>query len=244
MKILNSQAKINIFLEITGKCQKTNYHFINSLFLPISLNDKIIVSQSKKFEVIQNNKIIEKNILYKVESFIKKHIPQTNINFSFEIQKKIPIKSGLGGASSNAASVLLFLLDKSFNFKQFYDSIALEIGADVPFFLENKPLICTSFGQNLANPNFQIPTNIKIKIAKPQIGISTPELFSMLTKEDFCQPSSPKSFQEALKIGNVFTKYAIKLCPQIEYTLKTMEDLHGTKSYMSGTGSSCFCIIE
>ena len=116
MEIVLSPAKINIGLWITGK-RPDNYHNIYSYVHKISLYDKVYIKPSHFLKVRTSNPNVpegEENIVYKA---VKAFENYTGLEATFDIfiEKNIPIGSGLGGGSSNAAAVLNFI-NKHFNY--------------------------------------------------------------------------------------------------------------------------------
>ncbi|MFN3306070.1 MAG: 4-(cytidine 5'-diphospho)-2-C-methyl-D-erythritol kinase, partial [Candidatus Kapaibacteriota bacterium] len=137
----HSYAKINLALEIIGK-RPDSYHELNSIFLPITLADQIHIQQSNKFEIViepKNVKIpLKENIIYKTIKLMQNKY-KINIDFiKIKLIKNIPIGAGLGGGSSNAATILL-ALNEIFKLnltKPELKQLGREIGADVPFFID------------------------------------------------------------------------------------------------------------
>jgi 4-diphosphocytidyl-2-C-methyl-D-erythritol kinase len=134
--ILSSPAKINLSLDILKK-RSDGYHDIESNFQFIDWGDKLEIKPSKKLKVQVNNfSISEKENL--VTKAVRKLelISDCALNFSINIDKNIPLGSGLGGGSSNAASTLLAInriAKLNFSLESLL-KIGLEIGSDVPFF--------------------------------------------------------------------------------------------------------------
>jgi len=154
-KILNSQtiypnAKLNIYLEIIGQ-KKNGYHLLETVMVPISLCDEINITIYDKGDISVKTLNLEiaqeENIVYKI---LKKAKEKFNLKFGAEIivNKKIPSGAGLGGGSSDAAFVLKFLNEvlKFANISELIKFSSL-IGADIPFFLINKPSFCEGIGE-------------------------------------------------------------------------------------------------
>ncbi|HQM88838.1 MAG TPA: hypothetical protein PK520_04470 [Exilispira sp.] len=153
--ILYPNAKINLVLNIKNKSitkWKTKLHNLESLMVPITIYDRMIIKKSESFSVKYIDKMVndEDCIILKTLDVFK--IDRSKLDFSIDIKKNIPVKSGLGGASSDAAFFIKYLLQKGFlrNIKknELFEK-ACEIGSDIPFFLENKPSIVTGFGEKV-----------------------------------------------------------------------------------------------
>ena len=172
---LLSPAKVNVFLKITGQ-RVDGYHELLTVFVPVSLYDKLIISKSEKgLEVYyrgreipnnQNNLVSRAAISFFEKTGIKKGIKITLI-------KNIPISSGLGGGSSDAATTLKGLnqLWPNALSKEDLEKLALSLGADVPFFLLQKPAMARGIGEIL-QPIENFPS-LWYVIVSPNLMIST-----------------------------------------------------------------------
>jgi 4-diphosphocytidyl-2-C-methyl-D-erythritol kinase len=148
-------AKVNLFLKVISK-NAEGYHKILSVFQTISLYDKIKVSliPEDKIIVSSNLKVIEgeKNLCYKVAELLKKKYKIKN-GLKIYIEKNIPLGSGLGGASSDAAC-LLEMLVKIFNLNVEKDELVKlcsQIGKDVPYFLYKGLCLVEGMGEKITN---------------------------------------------------------------------------------------------
>lgn len=153
--ILEVPAKINLWLEVIGK-REDGYHDISSLMLPISVFDRISVALSPGGQGISlrcNTPEIpsdEKNLAWRAADLFLTASGKT-AGVEIGIEKRIPWGAGLGGGSSDAAGVLSAL-------NAFFpnalapgelQTVALELGADVPFFLTSRPALATGIGERL-----------------------------------------------------------------------------------------------
>ena len=170
-----SYAKINFFLKI-GRKLSSGYHNIQSVMQRIELSDAISIEPINEDKIIVEctNKELENenNLAYKTALLLKKKFSITH-GVKISMEKNIPLQSGLGGGSSNAATTLLNL-NKLWGLKlkeKELIEMAAQIGSDVPFFMgENAALvegigekikgIKKSFSINivLINPGFRVPT--------------------------------------------------------------------------------------
>ncbi|MGL5246117.1 MAG: hypothetical protein ACRC8C_00950 [Mycoplasmoidaceae bacterium] len=137
---IKSYSKVNLFLLVSNKKYK-NLHKIKSLFiLNRDIFDEIEINKSNSLKInyFNNNKKISiKNCnVNRILLFIKQKY-NVDINFDIKINKNIPIGSGIGGSSSNAAYIAKYILDlNNIYFKNDYESF-IEIGSDIPFFLSS-----------------------------------------------------------------------------------------------------------
>jgi len=249
---VESPAKINLGLNVLKK-REDGYHDLETVFLPILLSDKITFSKSDKIKIETNSdllNVLNNNLVFKAIQLLEENTRQ-NIFLDIYIDKNIPIGGGLGGGSSNAAITL-----KSVN-KMFelgldladLTRLALDIGSDVPYFLNPVPSFAESRGEILhplnielpypiliVNPGIKIDTSwafTKIKPAKP-INSLRNILNSHLTDLDYLKEFVTNDFEEI-----VFNEYQ-----QIK-DIKDSLYLQGAQfALMSGTGSTVYGIFS
>jgi len=150
---LLSPAKLNLFLHVTEK-RPDGYHNLISIMCPVSLYDKISITfDTDETSLVCDHPAVpedETNLAWKAaELFLKKAGIQEDVEII--IRKKIPVGGGLGGGSSNAGSVLMALNDhygNIFSCNALMD-MGLSLGADVPFFIFQKPALVTGIGEKL-----------------------------------------------------------------------------------------------
>ncbi len=181
MKIL-SPAKINLFLQITGK-RSDGYHDLVTLMCCIGLYDMVSLVFGAKETTVScvhpNVPEDETNLAFGAASLFFKTLNK-NEGVKISIEKKIPVSAGLGGGSSNAAAVLLGL-NRYYGYPFSRDelmSMGLSIGADVPFFIFRKPAIASGIGEKLEA--YDRLEKLKILLVFPGFGVSTVEVYKSL----------------------------------------------------------------
>jgi len=155
--IFLSSAKINLTLNITGKDKKDGYHFLRSVFDPVSLYDILDVTLKDAPGITVNDKLRKlnitrrKNIIYKAASvFLKKFRIKKGV--TIDLFKHIPDGGGLGGGSSNAA-VTLLAMRKMLKVKvsdKVLAAMAAKLGSDVPFFIYSRPALVEGKGEKIS----------------------------------------------------------------------------------------------
>ena len=181
MKIL-SPAKINLFLQILGK-RPDGYHDLITLMCCIGLYDTVSLTFNvKDITVSCDHPDVpedETNLAYGAARLFFKKVKK-NDGVTIFIKKKIPVAAGLGGGSSNAAAVFLGL-NRYYGYPIPTDeliSIGLSLGADVPFFIFQKPAIASGIGEKLEA--YQNLKNLKILLVFPGFSISTADVYKKL----------------------------------------------------------------
>ena len=233
-----SPAKLNLFLKVLNK-RIDGFHNIQSIFQLIDFYDYLSFEKRKdnKIEITCNIKNLESNNLIKmaIELFRKKFgIKKYGLNI--KLKKNIPIGAGLGGGSSNAATTLIALA-QIWNIKITSNSLfdlGLELGSDVPFFLNGMNAWVEGRGE--------IITNIYLKpkwylLVFSSHHISTKEIYELIHTEN---DENKYNFDDFIndKTKNDFEKIILNKYPSIARTKKWLSK-YG-KSRMTGTGGTFF----
>lgn len=267
---VKAPAKVNLFLRMDGK-REDGYHLLYSCMQTLSLYDVIEVSVEQKERKEAGVSFFsdcgfltsdpKKNTAVAAAVRFMEKIGPEEYAVSIGLQKNIPSQAGLGGGSSDAASVLL-ALDSLFPgrvSKEELSSIALSIGADVPFFLCGGTALCEGVGEILTPlPDL---SGLPMLLLKPQRGVSTPacyKAFDAMGAENVT--SSEKSLlKEGLSGGLDPKDRLIKACrswtndlqipaiqsvPEIQDGLDLLSGGGAVFSAMSGSGSAVFGIFE
>ncbi|MCX7857459.1 MAG: 4-(cytidine 5'-diphospho)-2-C-methyl-D-erythritol kinase [Deltaproteobacteria bacterium] len=252
-KTLISPAKVNLFLRVVRK-REDGYHEIVSLVDLISLFDEIKIMDLKEDKIVVK-KVFgempegEDNIIYRAVRLIKKQF-EIKKGVYVEVTKRIPIGSGLGGGSSNAATVIKTLM-QMWNLKISEEELldlGKALGADVPLFLYGKPCMIRGIGEKIAP--ITLPT-IWYVIVFPGVEIPTKEVYSnfkfVLTKteNDIKLRNHFNALEEIAGIlENDLEDAAQRLCPRIKTIKEKLIKLGAKGASMSGSGSSVFGCFE
>lgn len=248
---LKSFAKINLFLEVIGKYEN-NFHIINSIASRIDLYDEISIKESDKFAVLfkgQFGSLVKNdNINLLFETLIQeKHINRPG--FIIEVNKSIPIGSGLGGGSSNVATILNYLENKGYISKESKLLISRKIGSDIEFFLEENPALLSGKGE--VESRLIIPSNEFILLVYPQKILSTKDVYlknRIIDKKSIFNINSNTELplHEIMpNTTNSLEESAIEICKEIrEIKDAFISDKQCKYARMSGSGSCYFGIYE
>ncbi len=201
---LDTPSKINIFLSIKNK-MANGYHEIETVFLPLcDIFDKIIIDFSYKSGINITSEstsipLTSDNLCYKAAEAYARESKITP-SWDIYIEKNIPIAAGMGGGSSDAAAVLM-LLQKYYNnilSKKQLNSIALKLGADVPYFLNPVPAFGRGVGEKLTP--ISIASGLYIVILAPLFPVSASWAYKNYTPINY--KPDPNIVIECLKLGN------------------------------------------
>ncbi|MCL4509747.1 MAG: 4-(cytidine 5'-diphospho)-2-C-methyl-D-erythritol kinase [Bacteroidetes bacterium] len=250
MKIL-APAKINIGLRVVRK-RSDRYHDIETIFYPIHLADELEISKSDKHEFYSNIDLeADANLCLRALHFF---CERTGIHAEVKmiLRKNIPIGSGLGGGSSNAAAVLVALQElygKPLSEIELID-IAGHLGADVPFFLKRIPAYATGKGEVIEPLKYRVEKFILT--VTPDVSVSTALAYSLVTPTG----AKEKSLRELLlELGSNYSNYrgiivndfetpVFEKFPVIGQIKSEMYSQGAVFSLMSGSGSSVYGFFE
>lgn len=250
---LKAHAKINLHLEVLGK-RSDGFHDLVSVFAPISLADELLMQRipdKKECKVLSPlaELPVENTITRAYEEF--KNFTGISEGVSVRILKRIPEGAGLGGGSSDAASVLLGLNDMfSADLKEEdLRAIALKIGSDVPFFLENGAAVVKGRGEEIKRVSlFSDYFGILIY---PGIKSATPRAYSLLGRKE-SEKLNP-AFDPELFCGkdcrewpffNSFEDVLFNEYPAIKKAKLDLLTYGADFALMSGAGSSVFGLFK
>ncbi len=250
-KIFFSPAKINIFLEVLSR-RNDGFHNLNSLMSFCTIGDFIEIKKSKKFsfDIIgpfsKNLLKAKNNIILDVIKKLETHLNRT-FNISLKLKKNLPISSGLGGGSSNAAITIKALIE-IFNLKikeNELQKILLSSGSDVPFCYLGKTSLVNGIGEKI-NPVDKIE-ELNILLVNPMIEVPTNEIFKKVIKFNTkpttlsTNVTSKKNLIDILNYSkNDLQEIAIDSFSEIKQVLDFFNfDTNSIFHRMSGSGGTC-----
>ena len=247
---LKSYAKINLYLHVLNK-RDDGFHNISSLLSRIDLYDSITFEKSEIFEVEysgpEGNKVSNDNITQLI-TYLKNEKIIDELNYRIKINKNIPIGAGLGGGSSNVASIIKVLVEnKIINEGVDVINIAKLMGSDIEFFLYDKAAIIE--GKGSIARLFEIQEPIIILLVNPGVNLSTKKVFetnNLFSANFRAEETLNNNLNKLFKIThNDLEDAAIKLCPDIGKIKDEISKQKGLiASRMTGSGSSYFAIFE
>jgi 4-diphosphocytidyl-2-C-methyl-D-erythritol kinase len=270
MQTYFSPAKLNLFLNITGKVQdgiRKGYHLIESLFTTVpNLEDEITVEETEgdySIVIMQNAQGEEignygqNNTAYKaIVKMRQTFTHHAGAHVKVTIKKHIPNGAGLGGSSTNAGTVIKVLaemwsLEHYFSPKelgQIFSEIGFSIGADVPYFLNPRTALVCGIGEIIQPLKQRLGMHLHTLIIYPGFELSSMAVYKVAPITTFSLPiaNGIEVIREQVLYGrNQLCDNATLLAPQISTLLNDL----GTQAKclvarMSGSGSACFAFFE
>jgi 4-diphosphocytidyl-2-C-methyl-D-erythritol kinase len=247
--ILYPNAKINLGLNILSK-RDDGFHNLISVFYPLhNYFDILEIVPATKFLFTTSGLNIpgKTNLCEKAYALMNS---KYNINpIHIHLHKNIPIGSGLGGGSSDASFVLKGI-NQLFNLNIdncTLQKISLEIGADCPFFIQNKVKLVSGIGDVMNDIDLDI-SEYEIRVINTGIHISTKEAFSEIVCDNTNNSLQNLAFLPIEKwkysITNDFEKNIFNKYPKIKESKQKLYDSGAIYSSMTGTGSAVYGVFK
>lgn len=260
--VIKSFAKLNLYLQVLNK-RKDNFHNLSTLFARIDLADRLIFR--KRLDGLIKIKcscpdvpLDAANLCYRAVALLKQELKLT-LGVQIELKKRIPVGAGLGGGSSNAASVLLGL-------NKFWDlnlsktrliKLGAKLGSDVPFFIHQEKFALGSQRGDKVRPLVSLrKLKLWFILVYPNFKVSTPLIyqkldnFSGLTRSG-CDVKILTS--QLLKKGKAVDASCLfnglevitsRLYPVVNQVKNALFSMGLDKVMMSGSGSAVFAICD
>ncbi len=209
---LSAPAKVNLHLAV-GQMKEDGYHPISSIFQKVNLYDRIYLrnvkdENSKTFVVGLEAYVEEGKSTIDKAIFLWREFTGIKDSILVEVTKKIPVQSGLGGGSSDAASVLLALNSLTMGTSAYLEQkelmkLGANVGCDVPFFLANcAAAVVSGIGENVCPIEARndlrgyiiVPKNEKISTKAAYEALNQRKTIQLLERKDFLESEYQKDF--------------------------------------------------
>lgn len=201
---LLAPAKLNLHLGIYPGRDERGYHRADSVMIGIALADRVHIAPADNLVVttsIDCGVPQQRNTAFRAARELCRTFGKDE-GYAIHIDKRVPSQAGMGGASSDAASVLLGLC-KLWDVDPLDErvvTVARSIGADVPFFLTLNPALLTGAGDVLEQ-TFPLLEDVPIVLVRPDVGVSTVEAYRAFDADPI-EPPSPQAMCAALAKGD------------------------------------------
>jgi 4-diphosphocytidyl-2-C-methyl-D-erythritol kinase len=256
-RIWHAHAKINLALHVTGR-RPDGYHLIDSLAVFTRFGDRVEIALADSDDFTVSGRYAPAvpldagNLVLKARDALRREAGSGRTPpVSIKLEKNLPVASGVGGGSSDAAAVLRGLartwgLDID---DAGLARIGLSLGADVPMCLAAKPLVARGIGDELSMvPDFSA---LGLVLVNPGTPVSTADVFAALSRRDN-EPLPPlprsidfHSLRNWLEVTrNDLEPAALALQPAIGRALSWLDKAGSGFSRMSGSGATCFGLFE
>ena len=243
-----SRAKVNLHLQVLGK-RSDGYHLLDSLVAFPNIGDDIFIELAEEITLeiggtFGGGLSIEKNLILIAANLLH----QGSMGALITLNKELPISSGLGGGSSNAA-VVLKMLSKLWDQPLPSPTQLVSLGADVPVCLNWDLRRMTGIGEKLEKVDE--PPTMWIVLVNRGEKISTRSVFESIKSFSIENPVSSPVFKTRdlfleylISRGNDLEIPVVEKFPQIQNLLDAIKKTNGCSiSRMSGSGATCFGVF-
>ncbi|MBV9027143.1 MAG: 4-(cytidine 5'-diphospho)-2-C-methyl-D-erythritol kinase [Candidatus Eremiobacteraeota bacterium] len=252
--VLASPAKINLTLEVLAR-RADGYHGVRTLIAPLDLSDEIRIEPSPRFVFTCNVGDLQNsdNLVVAALRALGDLPP-----IALHLEKRIPVQAGLGGGSSNAATILRAAMEGAFGEPQQRDwlRVAHTLGSDVPFFLAGTAALVEGTGERVT-PAGALP-DWHALVIKPPVAVSTADAYREL--DDAERPTRPRkgcvsiAALEALQrfdferlaalLQNDFQEPIARRHPEIRIALDGLREAGAQNALLAGSGACVFSLAE
>ena len=239
-------AKINLGLSVLGLLPG-GYHALHTLMLPLDVGDELEVSPSGALSLRVVGADLPTDAGNLVYRAARAYLDAAGVAMGADIvlHKRLPLASGLGGGSSDAASTLLALAEL-YPARVDLHALAVSLGADVPFFLGSGPALAEGIGERLT-PVFLPP--LHLVLMNPGTPVSAADAYRWLDETgSFTPPLDVQAIRDALETGqrlpcfNALQAGVLARHPEIGAVLNALSAAGLHSPLMSGSGSTCFAL--
>lgn len=244
--IVYPNAKINLGLNVVAR-REDGYHDIETIFYPIPLQDALEVQEASKSNFRQAGNALDcapsDNLVLRALALLEADFKLPPLDIY--LYKHIPSGAGLGGGSSDAA-FMMRLINEKFELGLSNEELQRRLatlGADCPFFVENRPAFATGIGDQLTPIDLDL-SGWHLVLVKPDVHVSTKEAYASVTPQEPLLPLDviarrPVSEWQSL-MHNDFEQSVFALHPEIAAIKDRLIDLGATYAAMSGSGSAVY----
>ena len=260
-------AKINLGLQIVRR-REDGYHDLRTIFYPVGLYagqpenpvafcDILeivpVTSKSRVWFITTGRAVdcpVEKNLVWRAADLYFKRFAHPDLSVDIHLEKHLPDGAGMGGGSADAAFTLRLLreLDQApLPDDETLARAALELGADCPFFILNRPAYAEGVGECLSPIDINLAGKW-IAVAKPDVFVSTREAFAGVSPAmpEFDLRSLPSIPMERWReiLVNDFEKSIFPIHPNLELIKEEFYRLNAIYASLTGSGSCIYAIFD
>jgi 4-diphosphocytidyl-2-C-methyl-D-erythritol kinase len=257
MKLMvKAPAKINLSLDVLHK-RPDGYHEVKMVMTTIDLADRVELAErhDPKIVIHSHDRYVpddHRNLAYQAAQLLKDRF-HINKGVTISIVKTIPVAAGLAGGSSDAAATLRGL-NKLWGLNLSIDELAslgAEIGSDVSFCVYGGTALATGRGEIIEH--IETPPNCWVILAKPEIGVSTAEVYKNLDLlnvehpdvDAMVQAINSKDYEKMCSlVGNVLESVTLNMHPEVALIKEQMKRFGADAVLMSGSGPTVFGLVQ
>jgi 4-diphosphocytidyl-2-C-methyl-D-erythritol kinase len=238
-------AKINLALHVRG-LRADGYHGIETIFAFAEHGDLLSVEEGEGVALRVEGPFAEAlagegdNLVLRAARALGEHC-DVDTGAALTLDKRLPVASGIGGGSADAAAVLR-LLNRFWGLELDREALAelgRGLGADVAPCISSRTAIGRGKGDELVPAEHLVESGTPLLLVNPRVPVSTAEIFRRWDGED--KGPLPADWRQG---RNDLEGPAIALVPEIAEVLAALHSAGGGAARMSGSGATCFALFE
>ena len=253
--VLDAPAKVNLYLHVTGR-RADGYHTLDSLVAFAATGDRISAEPANELSLEIGGPFApsldagDDNLVMRAARALRK-ASGSDRGARLRLDKFLPVASGIGGGSADAAAALRLLCalwELPPDDARLHE-IALGLGADVPVCLAGRPAIMSGIGETVTPVRALPPCGVVLVNAREPVP--TPSVFrarkgAFSEAQEWRTPTRTDGLMQALSAcRNDLTRAAISVSPAIADVLAAIEALDGCRiARLSGSGGTCFGLFD
>lgn len=250
-------AKINLALHVVGK-RSDGYHLIESLAVFAEDGDHLSAEPADADDITVAGRYAaqvplgEANLIIRARDLLRDRFGEAATPpVALRLEKHLPVASGIGGGSSDAATTMRMLaqLWKLETEEAELAQLGLQLGADVPMCLAGRPLLARGIGEEI-EPLKRFPA-LFVVLVNPGVPLATAHVFQALSRADnetmpiiSADGNADAVIDWLVGTRNDLEEPAMSLAPEIGDVLQALRDGGAAVARMSGSGATCFGIFR
>jgi 4-diphosphocytidyl-2-C-methyl-D-erythritol kinase len=259
-------AKVNLYLHVLGRREEDGYHLLDSLVVFAGAADRVeavpaaggdvpsVEIEGPEAAALSGEDPAQNLVLRAARALAQEArigAPATAV--TLRLTKRLPVASGIGGGSADAAATLR-ALNRLWGLgwpRAWLEGVARRLGADVPACIAVRPVRLGGIGEALA-PSPRMPARLGLVLANPRLPLATPAVFAARTGGFSAPATLPEAgwddaaglARDLAALRNDLEPAAIGLCPPVAEVLAALRALPGCLlARMSGSGATCFALM-
>lgn len=256
-------AKVNLALHVTGR-RADGYHLLDSLVVFASAGDRLSFSAVGEDRLTISGRFAgalpddaargSANLAIRARDALRDWAARAGVAappVHIRLEKNLPVASGIGGGSADAAATLRGL-DRLWQLgvpRHELLSIGLALGADVPMCIESRPLVARGIGERMVL--IEDFPELFLLLINPLAGVSTPEVFRQLANRDNMGLDLPREgapleqwLGTLAAARNDLQTTAERIEPKVTEALESLRQADPMLARMSGSGGTCFGVYR
>jgi 4-diphosphocytidyl-2-C-methyl-D-erythritol kinase len=242
-------AKVNLALHVRAR-RTDGYHDLDTIFAFVNDGDHLSACHADQLSLEISGPFApgllagQQNLVTKAALVLKDHF-EYSAGAAIQLDKRLPVASGIGGGSADAAAVAR-LLNRLWNINASYDQLAAllaPLGADIPACISSQLSLGQGIGTRLSAIAPGKLNDMNVLLINPKKPVATSEVFAAWDCADKGGFVGEDVVSIVLNGRNDLQNAAIGLCPEIDTILSSLRECKPALARMSGSGATCFALF-